>query len=209
MAVLFIVFLGVGSRLLPVKAEQFDPQLASYRFHLFYDNGRLSPDKDFEFSYDIVSQEFQQPNITGLTYRGIIVNFAKNTEGSFRFSPNKGDSNFKKGKIQVDAPYFADASNVKFYNDKDELILTLNLSGSSSCDDNNICDSDAGENHDNCPNDCKSTTATGLPSESPFPVVSGGISPIIKVVIAVVALLLIIMLIWFIIKKRKSNEKNI
>ena len=34
-----------------------------YLFHLYYDNGRLLADKDFEFKYDLIADQFVQQDV--------------------------------------------------------------------------------------------------------------------------------------------------
>lgn len=140
-----------------------DSGVYTYVFHLSLDNGSLSIDKNFKFPYDLVAAPFVQ-TVTGINpYKGEIVSAQNKTEGLFQFNPTTG-------KLSVQAPYFSDASKVNFYNNNGQLLLTLNVSGSSVCNDNGVCESSVGENSTNCPNDCPPSTApTLLPPTSTTP----------------------------------------
>ena len=201
---LVVLFYG-QNRLLADEVSPWSTQFYSYRFHLYYDNGQLFADRDFEFKYDLVAEEFAPEALTTQTpYKGEIINVKNETETTFQFDPKQGKPLFTKGKISVKGPYFADAAKVNFYNDKNQLLLTLDVGGSSFCNDDGTCNSDVGENYQNCPNDCP------RPSPSPAyqpPVPSIWQNMLIPILIAAAALLLVVIwIIWAIIRKRKANE---
>ena len=54
--VTLFLFFGVFSS--PVFAAAQDEGKYTYLFHLYYDNGRLVADRDFEFKYDLIAEEF-------------------------------------------------------------------------------------------------------------------------------------------------------
>lgn len=200
-AILFVVLFYGQNRLLADETSPWSTQFYSYRFHLYYDNGQLFANRDFNFKYDIISDDFI-PEVISTThpFRGEIVSGKEEVLSSFRFDPQKGNPVFKKGGIAVDGPYFANAAKVNFYNGTNQLLLTLDVSGSSFCNDDGTCNSDVGENYQNCPNDCK------RPSPSPAyqpPASSIWQSMLIPILVAV-AVVVAALVIWFIIKRRRS-----
>ncbi|MBI2065442.1 MAG: hypothetical protein HYT62_05360 [Candidatus Yanofskybacteria bacterium] len=133
-----------------------------YLFHLYYDNGRLLADKDFEFKYDLIADQFVQPQLnTAKPFRGEVVSISGSIIGNFKFDPPVA-----KGKISVKGPHFSNAGKVNFYNDKDELLLIIQVSESSVCNEDKICNADTGESNQNCPSDCK-TVPTETPKAQP------------------------------------------
>ena len=168
-----------------------------YLFHLYYDNGRLFADKDFEFKYDLIADQFVQPQLnTAGPYRGEIVSMLGNVVGNFKFDPPVAG-----GKISVKGPHFRNAGKVNFYNDKDELLLTVQVSESSVCNEDSICNSETGENAQNCSSDCKITpTTTAVPEPQPSLLVRI-FSPINLVGLAVVAAFVFLF-------RRLRNKKN-
>lgn len=133
-----------------------------YLFHLYYDNGRLLADKDFEFKYDLIADQFVQPQLnTATPYRGEVVGVSGGIIGGFNFEPE-----VVEGKISVRGPHFSNAEKVNFYNDKGELLLTIQVSESSVCNEDGICNADIGESSQNCPSDCK-VAPTKTPKTQP------------------------------------------
>jgi hypothetical protein len=122
----------------------------TYLFHLYFSNNQLVADRDVKFQYDIVAEPYLVPVLkTANPYHGEIVNFQNKILATFQF-----DTSIVKGRFSVKGPYFADGDNVNFYDSNNQLLLTLSVSASSFCNDDNICNSDVGENSDNCPTDC-------------------------------------------------------
>lgn len=162
-----------------------------YLFYLYYDNGQLFPDRDFEFKYDLLAKPFQQEVLNTQTpYRGEVIDVLGRAKTTFEFDPQNGDPSLTTGKISVEAPKFADASEVRFYNDKGELLLTVDVSGSSFCDDNGVCEEEVGENAVNCPYDCKVITPS-VPTSFPWVWVSVG------------AGIIVVFAAWFIMRRRR------
>ncbi len=171
-----------------------------YLFHLYYDSGKLVADRDVKFKYDIIAEPYVVPVLkTSNPYYGQILNIKNKILATFKFDPS-----IVKGRLSVKGPYFADASRADFYNNSNQLLLTIDVSGSSFCNDDGVCNSDVGENMDNCPNDCKLKPPPV--SVTPVPVATGGGSnmKLILIIIAVV-ILIAVLAIWFIIKKRKAG----
>lgn len=175
---LFFPFVSSASH-----GEEIIPPLpASYLLHLYYDNGQLFADKDFEFKYDVVSGEFAPEKLTTqFPFKGEVVNLLNQTVVTFQFDPRGGNATFAKGKISVMAPYVPDGQKVIFYDSQNKQLLTVFVSESSFCNDDAVCNFDKGEDDKTCPNDC-----TG--AESPSPQESkessvGGLSMIIMIVL--------------------------
>src|SRR3990167_4149903 len=59
-----------------VFADTAEPQEDFvYLFHLYYDNGQLFADRDFQFKYDVVPETFISETLTTqFPYRGEVVN---------------------------------------------------------------------------------------------------------------------------------------
>jgi len=180
-----------------------------YLFHLYYDNGKLFADRDFEFKYDLIAEEFTPEAITtDSPYKGEVVSVKGAVLATFSFDPKRGNAGFKTGKISVKGPYFADASKVNFYDNRNQLLLTIDVKESSFCNDDEICDRDVGENYKNCPNDCKELLPSPLPSVSQAPVAGGKPSPLVFIIIAAAIIVIAVLIIWVIIKKRKGISPN-
>lgn len=186
-------------------ADERSPDQFTYIFHLYYDNGQLFADRDFEFKYDLIAEQFTPDTLTTQTpYRGEIINVKNETETTFQFDPKQSKPLFIKGKISVKGPYFADVAKVNFYNDKNQLLLTLDVGGSSFCNDDGTCNSDVGENYQNCPNDCP------RPSPSPTyqpPAPSVWQNMLIPILIAAV-IIIAVLIVWVIIKRRRASASQ-
>ncbi len=146
--------------------DQRDYPNLYYLFHLYYDNGQLLADRDFEFKYDVIPEEFQPETIvTPFPYKGEVVNFLGQVAETFQFDPGSyGNSPGEKrllvkGKISVKAPYVPDARKVVFYDSQGRALLTVFVDESSFCNDDGVCNSERGEDSKTCPNDCR-----GLPT---------------------------------------------
>ncbi len=137
----------------------------SYLFHLYYDNGQLFADRDFQIKYEVVESKFIPPALTSASYRGEVVNFKNKTVATFTFDPRQGNSTFNKGKISIKGPYVADALQVNFLDNSSKQILSIFVSDSSFCNDDDFCNQATGENDKTCPNDCSK-------SKTPAPIAS-------------------------------------
>lgn len=155
-----------------VNAEEGDrnPLASSYLFYLYYDNGQLVADRDFEFNYDVVPESFVPETVNAqFPFKGEIITLNNRVAGTFVFDPRRGDPSFLKGKISVKAPYVSDGQKAVFYDAQGSQLLTIFVSESSFCNDDGVCNVDNGENQNTCPADCKGITP--LP---PIPEEPGG-----------------------------------
>ncbi len=187
---------GVADKQIP-KAE--------YLFHLYYNNGQILADRDFQFKYDIISEEFVQgPQTSQFPYRGEIINFAGEVANHFIFDPKHGDVNFTQGKISVKAPYVADGQKVIFYDSQNQSILTIPVSESSFCNDDGICNDDRGEDSLSCPKDCKQSLPTP-PATTPVQT-PGGSSGLLSGILYTLAGLILAGLVWWLFKRRQGSS---
>lgn len=151
LSVIIIVLLPLIS-----LAQLLDSNANSYIFFLYYDNGQLFADRDYEIKYDVSMDNFIPETITTqFPFRGEVVNLLNKVASSFQFDPKRGNIKFVKGKITVKAPYAADGQKVNFYDSQGKQLVSIFVSQSSFCNDDNICNSDTGEDNTSCPNDCK------------------------------------------------------
>src|SRR3989344_4214622 len=134
----------------------------SYLFHLYYDNDQLFADRDFEFKYDVIPEEFVPETYnTQFPFKGEIINFKNEVAAEFLFDPGSYGNNpgekrlLVKGKISVKAPYVPDGQKAVFYDSQGRTLLTVFVSESSFCNDDGVCNSERGEDNKTCSNDCK------------------------------------------------------
>lgn len=160
--VLFLSF-SVASALTKPSSDA-DPNSLSYVFYLYYDNGQLFADRDYEIKYDVVSEVFSPESpLAEVAYRGAVLNFKGETVKTFLFDPKGGKSGFTAGKIMVKGPYVGDGLRTQFYDNQGKQSVTVFVSASALCNDDNLCDAAGGESEKNCSNDCKKPRATPTP----------------------------------------------
>ena len=170
---LFALVISVPILIYAQTDIMIDFNIQSYLFRLYYDNGQLFADRDYEFKYDVSSDPFVPETITTqFPYRGEVVDLLNQVAAVFQFDPKGGNIRFTKGKITVKAPYFADGQKVNFYDSQGKQLVSIFVSQSSFCNDDGICNSDTGEDTTTCRNDCKllqtpPPTAPVIPSDGP------------------------------------------
>ena len=161
----------------------------SYSFFLYYDNGQLYSDRDYEIKFDVLSEKFTPETINEgqLKFKGEILNFKNEIVKTFEFDPQKGDTSFKTGKITVKGPYIANGLRANFYDNNGVQALSVFVSAASICNDDGSCSAVAGENEKTCPSDCKKAR-TPIPTPAPIADTSflGGGSDITLILIYVV-----------------------
>jgi hypothetical protein len=151
-----ILLVAAVSASADVVDDPWAPSHFSYLFHLYYDNGQLFADRDFEFKFDVIAEEFvPETVITPFPYMGEVVNLLGQVAETFQFDPRGGSSDFLKGKVSVKAPYVPDAQKVVFYDVQGRTLVTIFVEESSFCNDDGICNSERGEDNKTCSNDCK------------------------------------------------------
>ena len=117
-----------------------------YVVHLYQSGNVLAVDNNFQYPYDLVADSFVQESTTG-GYRGEVLDEKNIVLASFEFNVNDGS-------FAVKAPYFAYAKEIRFYNEN-SFLFSVSVSDSSFCNADRVCDSDVGENSQNCPSDCR------------------------------------------------------
>lgn len=190
-----VIFIGAG---LFAHADTPTQNEFYYVFHLFKNKaGQLVADRDFKFVYDVIPGAFSQPSVGQFPYRGEVFSFNGQAVGQFQFDA-------VTGKISVQAPYVADAQRVVFYDSQNQPVLTIPVSDSSYCNDNGICESDQGEDYQNCSNDCKSAVLPSAPA-TPSDTGGSGSSGILSGIIYTVIGLVLLGGGWWFLKKRRGG----
>lgn len=185
LVLILMMFLGFGS--LTVNAFVGDYNAGSYIFYLYYDNGQLFADRDYEIKYDVIPEAFVQETITAqFPFRGEVVNLLNKVASTFQFDPKRGNIKFVKGKITVKAPYVADGQKVNFYDSQGRQLVSIFVSQSSFCNDDNVCNSDVGEDNNSCPNDCKSLQTPGPTVSTPVTPTSSGPSIVMVLIYSII-----------------------
>ncbi|KKR08623.1 MAG: hypothetical protein UT43_C0018G0004 [Parcubacteria group bacterium GW2011_GWC1_39_29] len=144
-----------------------------YQFHLYYNNGVLVNDRDFKYSYDVIPGLYIQSGVqTAYPYVIEIISISGVKLTEVEFDPGVQLTGKTVGKLTVTAPYFANAKDVNIYDSQNKILISIPVSETSFCNDDKICDSDVGENYNNCPNDCTSSSllaVTPSPSATAVP----------------------------------------
>lgn len=174
------------------SAEGSEDNNSVYLFYLYYDNGQLFADRDYDFKYEVVSEEFVPEMLYSepSPFSVAIVNFKDEIPAEFLFDPRRGNPDFLKGKIKVKAPYVSDGQKAVFYDSQGRMLLTILVSESSFCNDDLVCDFERGESEQTCPNDCKKATPPPLED-------SGGQSGVLMAVVYVLIIAGVALGGWF------------
>lgn len=141
---------------LAFASANYDDDVWSYVFHLQYKEGVLGVNDSEKESYTSIPQLFTATTDPATTdFRGAIVSGKGKELATFGFNkPTSIVISLGKSILDVNAPYFANADHVTFFDKKGKRLFDISLRGSSFCNDNNICNANVGENSLNCPNDC-------------------------------------------------------
>ncbi len=145
--------------LLPIfsLADAYEDNQYHYSFYLYYDNGSLKTDQDYKYAYDVLPGASVDMNSDIVSsFVGNIYNILGEKSYSISFNPESIAG--KEGKVEVQAPYIADATKIEFINSNGQKVLEINVSASSFCNDDKVCDAEVGENYINCPYDCEETS---------------------------------------------------
>lgn len=151
-----------------------DTELLSYVFYLYYVNGQLLGDRDYTVKYDVVEGKFTQEAVGPEPYRGEITNSKFEVIKTFQFDPQKGDLNFKTGKITVNGPYVPNGFRANFFDPNGNPILAIFVSDSAICNGDGFCSAESGEDTKTCPADCQAIRVSPTPSTDPISVVDEG-----------------------------------
>ena len=181
-----------------------DPLSSSYLLHLYYDSGKLVPDRDYQFKYEVIPEKFVPETVkSSYPYKGEVVNLQDKVVSTFQFDSWVGLPKFVKGKVSVKAPYAPDGKKVNFYDGQGNQLLSIFVSESSFCNDDGVCNSDTGEDYKTCPADCK-PLATAVPTPSVEPSTGGGENGVLKGLIYLIIGLAVIGGLWYWLKKRNQ-----
>ncbi len=152
-ALLALLFLANQARAQSSADSSYDLGPMEYKFHLRFENGNLTPIVKDVLPYDFISEQFVDG--PGLYY-GRVFSLSNQTLGDFHFDLLEGDN-------EIIAPYFGDAKSVAFYksNVDNQPMLVVSVSKTAICNDDKSCQTQAGENKNNCPMDCGGTVSNG------------------------------------------------
>jgi|SRR3989338_8792695 len=158
--VFFLVLVLYSFSYAVIKPESgTDVDSLSYIFYLYYDNGKIFADRDYEVKYDIVNETYTpEPTTAPNLYKLDIVNYKYEIAKSFQFDPKRGNPSFDTGKIMVKASYVPDGLRANFYDNNGNQLVNVFVNTGSVCNDDNLCDTASGETEKNCSNDCKAKT---------------------------------------------------
>lgn len=187
-----------------------DKNVFVFSFHLYYDNGQLFANRDVKNKYDVLSSVFSPETIsTTKPFKGEISAINGRVLDSFAFDPQKGDPSFKKGMIDVRAPYFADAKGVNFYNEAGQKLLSLDLTETSYCNDDGVCNADIGENFQTCPNDCPKPTPAVEETTTTIPPQKSGLSFTMIWLIILAVVIIAVFAIKLVMDKKKAGGEQL
>lgn len=191
-----------------LAATTFDQNDYVFVFHLYLnDKGQLTTNRNHQLSYETDFGPYQAEIIpSGVpAYQGDITNSKGSTVFQFRFDPRKGNAKYT-GPVDVKSPYYTTAQSVKFYDDKGQLVLTIDTGNTLSCVEDGVCDTET-ESFESCPTDCKGTPVSVVPTDEPLPS-EGGYSTRTWILIAAGVIVVAGLATWFIIKTRRSSNSK-
>lgn len=195
-----------------VKATVFDPSVWIYRFNLYYDQGKLFVDRDAPDSYDTDAGPFQSKEVgVADTYRLVLLSSSGKTLFELKFDPQNGNPSFTRGSIKIEAPFFSEAKTVQFYDKNNVIALSVDLSATLFCNENNVCEAENGEDQLSCSSDCGAPTpnVSIIPSASVIPPPSDSGNLLVIVLIVIGGLAVAGLVTWFIIKNRRNKANDI
>ncbi len=173
-AVISLLILGTSVAFAVTKpAPDADLSSISYVFYLYYNNGELLADRDYQIKFDLINEKFVLVSPQPGMYRLAIYNYKGDVMQNISFDPRKGDPNFTQGKLQVKAPYVSDGQKASFFDDQGRPLVTIFVAEASICNDDGQCNAAAGETQTTCALDC-SVAGTPRVSATPAPVFDEG-----------------------------------
>lgn len=205
-----------------VYAQDFGGQV--YFLYLWYDNGNLIIDKDdptgfevknievnsdSEFDNEEFLEDYDHDNVvidSESLYKAETISFTGNVLDSFFFDPvaERFDTtipaeDFKTGKVLFTIPYRTNASLIQFTNSAGQQILSISVARDSSCNENNICESQRGESSFTCLSDCPLSSSDTTPT-------TRSVWRAFLPMIIWFGLAIVIGVGWFIIKTRRASQ---
>ncbi len=166
--------IGLVSLLFPFVAlavsSVYEEAPSIYVLHLYYKNGVISLAPNYPMQYEILYQGESAPSSApNGAYKLDVSSIRGASLATISFDPPAGSSLGGASYFDVQAPYFADAKEVVVSTAAGKMVLSVDVSGSSYCNDDGKCDFLVGEDPLSCPNDCRGTIS---PSEGGGKVVS-------------------------------------
>lgn len=195
--ILFIVLSPITN----IRGAQ-DDGVYTYVFQLYFENGSLIEDRDFENPFELIAQEFQKSNLAPNSYRGEIMSVTNKKLGDFTFSLPIGNEK----RLAVLAPYFDNAKTANFYNSQNQKLLTIDLAPSGPlCNEDKLCNNETGETNLNCSSDCPALTSSMVPIPMPVgkPSFNFFDTFVFRLIITIFIIVLVLVIIWWL--KRKKN----
>ncbi len=152
-----------------------DDELFDYIFYVEFINNKPQVSTDAKIPYYIIPVTEHTSVLSSGEFRGEIISGKGKLLESFWFNaPQTTITALGKSRIDLRAPYFANADHVSFYSAKGtKPLFTISLKASSFCNDNNKCEKDVGENYLNCSNDCPAPQKIELPTINTLPTSTG------------------------------------
>ena len=148
--------------LLPLASSRAakDDGIYTYVFHLYFDNGKLTADRDFSIPFELIAEKYNGLKKTDNSFYGEILSVSNKKLADFPLDLPYGG----KGKISPKAPYFDNVKTANFYNRENMRIFSLDLAPAGPvCNENGQCDSETGETYQNCAVDCPAPTPSASP----------------------------------------------
>ena len=187
-----LVGLSILGFVASVRADDFSnlpyeqQYLFEYVFKLSWHNGVPVQDG----LYDITTGDLTPPPPG--TWRMDMISGKGEILASYPFVPSLS------GTQSVTIPYDPRGYGVHIYNDRGADVLTIDISGSRVCNDNGVCDSDAGEDSLSCPTDCGLTAqadAPAVPNQQAAIASQGGIPGGLLLVVADIVIIGLVLLV--------------
>ncbi len=180
-----------------------DDGIFTYVFHFYFENGVLVKDRDFDFPFELMAQEFQDSEIAAGGYYGEILSVTDKKLADFPiFFPAGG-----KGAFSPMAPYFDNAKTANFYNPQNLKLLTIDLAPDGPvCNEDKQCSTDTGETYLNCPGDCSAPVSSITPVPMPIGKSDFSFWNTFAPYLLLVGLMVLVLIGWVIIRRFKKKK---
>src|SRR6185369_11179285 len=99
-----ILALFLATTIVHAEPAPFDQNNYVFVIHLYYDNGNLVFNRDSQLKYEVSLGDYAPTTQTATSYTAELVSTSGSTNKIY-FDPTGGNPNFKKGALDVKAPY--------------------------------------------------------------------------------------------------------